>query len=140
MADKRLIDANALDLVPDVHNGMNGVIFVNHPRCGGRTQMIVQQLLTRMISNAPTIDAVEVVRCKDCTYSRRLNEKEQVIFVSQCMVCKNPHGCGVKYKEYDIDGRIVLEHEYCFLGEKRKETKLQRVCPHCGAKMDLKEE
>lgn len=68
MPDKRLIDANALDLVPDVHNAMNGVIFVNHPRSGGRTQMIVQQLLTRMISNAPTIDAVPVVRCKDCKH------------------------------------------------------------------------
>ena len=64
MPDKRLIDANALDLVPDIHNAMNGVIFVNHPRGGGRTQMIVQQLLTRMISNAPTIDAVEVVHAR----------------------------------------------------------------------------
>lgn len=57
----RLIDAEALDLAPDIHNAMNGVIFVNHPRSGGRTQMIVQQILTKMISNAPTIDAVPVV-------------------------------------------------------------------------------
>ena len=69
MSDKRLIDANALDLVPDIHNAMNGVIFVNNQRSGGRTQMIVQQLLTRMISNAPTIDAVPVVRCRDCIYA-----------------------------------------------------------------------
>lgn len=57
----RLIDADALDLVPDIHNAMNGVIFVSHPRSGGRTQIIVQQLLTKMINNAPTIDAVPVL-------------------------------------------------------------------------------
>ena len=134
MADVRLIDAKALlkrIAHHTVHDSLKRITFE-----AANTYEQVKGDMFNLVQKAPVIDAVEVVRCKDCTYSRRLNEKEQVIFVPQCMVCKNPHGCGVKYKEYDIDGRIVLEHEYCFLGEKRKETKLQRVCPHCGAKMD----
>lgn len=95
MPDKRLIDANALDLVPDIHNAMNGVIFVNHPRSGGRTQMIVQQLLTRMISNAPTIDAVPVVHAKwewtqrgwCCSACCKPSLIEAVAFAKWCSRC-----------------------------------------------------
>ena len=102
MPDKRLIDANALDLVPDIHNAMNGVIFVNHPRGGGRTQMIVQQLLTRMISNAPTIDAVEVVRCRDCRNSQKLKTCADQVY---CMVWKsNPRTDGYCYLGAKMDG------------------------------------
>ena len=102
MPEKRLIDANALDLVPDIHNAMNGVIFVNHPRGGGRTQMIVQQLLTRMISNAPTVDAVEVVRCKDCRNSQKLKMCADQVY---CAVWKtNPREDGYCYLGAKMDG------------------------------------
>lgn len=102
MPDKRLIDANALDLVPDIHNAMNGVIFVNHPRSGGRTQMIVQQLLTRMISNAPTIDAVPVVRCRDCRNSQKLKTCADQVY---CTVWKsNPRADGYCYLGAKMDG------------------------------------
>ena len=64
--EKRLIDANALQLEPDPWGGMNGVICLG--RSGGKTMATVQAALKRMIDNAPTVDAVEVVRCKDCKY------------------------------------------------------------------------
>ena len=51
----RLIDADAL--FP------NGVFFVN----GNDPMTSLDELLNR-ICNAPTIDAVEVVRCKDCEH------------------------------------------------------------------------
>ena len=51
----RLIDADALELVPDVHNVMNGVRFCG--RGGGKTVAMVQAALKQMIDNAPTIDA-----------------------------------------------------------------------------------
>lgn len=50
MAEKRLIDANALKVkaFPDPDSG-EGLVYVQD------------------IDEAPTVDAVEVVRCKDCT-------------------------------------------------------------------------
>ena len=57
--EKRLIDANALQLEPDPWGGMNGVICLG--RSGGKTMATIQAALKRMIDNAPTVDAVEVV-------------------------------------------------------------------------------
>ena len=63
----RLIDANALQLEPDpVGNIMNGVLFMG--RSTGKTLQAVKYCLKAMIDKAPTIDAVEVVRCKDCKH------------------------------------------------------------------------
>lgn len=64
--EKRLIDANALQIEPDPWGGMNGVLMLG--RSGGKTMATVQAALKRMIDNAPTVDAVEVVRCKDCKF------------------------------------------------------------------------
>lgn len=114
----RLIDADALDLVPDIHNAMNGVIFVNHPRSGGRTQMIVQQLLTRMISNAPTIDAVPVVHGRWVRSAGRSH-------IWYCSVC----GDKINYKQ----NRRTYNIPKVPVGQKNK------FCRNCGAKMDLKE-
>ena len=63
----RLIDADALQLEPDPWGGMNGVLFLG--RNGGKTMAMVQSALKRMIDDAPTIDAVPVVRCKDCKWA-----------------------------------------------------------------------
>jgi hypothetical protein len=63
----RFIDADALQLEPDPWGGMNGVLFLG--RNGGKTMAMVQSALKRMIDDAPTIDAVPVVRCKDCKHS-----------------------------------------------------------------------
>lgn len=64
MGMAKLIDADALQLEPDPWGGMNGVLFLG--RNGGKTMAMVQSALKRMIDDAPTIDAVPVVRCKDC--------------------------------------------------------------------------
>lgn len=128
----RLIDANALKkearrlMERNVEDDVEHYFYINAVEVAA-------------INAAPTIDAVKVVRCKDCVYSRCLDEKKRVIFVPECMVCTNPHGCGVKYPEYDIADRIVMTNEYCYYGTKRQEEKSPRVCPACGAKMDGKE-
>jgi len=62
----RLIDADALEMAPDENNVMNGVGFMG--RNCGKTIEMVQAALRNMIDNAPTIDAVPVVRCKDCKH------------------------------------------------------------------------
>ena len=53
--EKRLIDANALR----VHRGIN--VGAN---LGGLRAIVLE----KDIRNAPTVDAVEVVRCKDCKH------------------------------------------------------------------------
>ena len=61
---KRLIDADALSDAVDKSKRNNphpqGMIRVNH-----RNE---HDHFLRMILDAPTVDAVEVVRCKDCNY------------------------------------------------------------------------
>ena len=83
--EKRLIDANALQLEPDPWGGMNGVICLG--RSGGKTMATVQAALKSMIDNAPTVDAVEVVHwrwiryehgsgiyCSNCRHKRRYRD------------------------------------------------------------------
>ena len=56
MADKRLIDANALPMQSRVikHNG---------------GEFRLEYVLADDVREAPTVDAVEVVRCRDCVHA-----------------------------------------------------------------------
>lgn len=56
----------------------------------------------RVLMQAPTADAVEVVRCKDCAYYRE-----------ETSYCLNPHCSSSFY------GHRVKENHYCSYGEKR---------------------
>lgn len=62
MADKRLIDANALwaDIMMLPHNG----------------DIISSEEVEQALIDAPTVDAVEVVRCKECRWARRKDHRE----------------------------------------------------------------
>ena len=60
MADeKRLIDANALDIVANEDGIANGIWIGG--RHGGQIMRLVLSTLKKMIDDAPTVDAVEVV-------------------------------------------------------------------------------
>lgn len=63
----RLIDADALEFEPDENCIANGVLIWGS-RSGGKTMTTVLYALKEMINNAPTVDAVEVIRCKDCKH------------------------------------------------------------------------
>lgn len=58
MSDKRLIDANALI------KGFEGAGFGDH----SLIESVLAAGVYAGIENAPTIDAVEVVRCRECVY------------------------------------------------------------------------
>ena len=62
----------------------------------------------RILQNAPAVDAVLVVRCKDCQKSRPLKRKDpfENKFVDGCIWCME-HGDG------------VFEDDYCSYGERR---------------------
>lgn len=62
--------------------------------------------LQAVYDNAPTIDAVEVVRCKDCKYFE-LNHWDEIIITAHEICNKWAGGC-----KTNKDG-------YCFLGERK---------------------
>jgi hypothetical protein len=78
--EKRLIDANAFQFAPDPWGGANGVLFLG--RGGGKQIATTLLMLKKMVDNAPTVDAVEVVRCKDCKH-----------YIKSMMLCM--HGDGM---------------------------------------------
>lgn len=61
-----------------------------------------------------TVDAVEVVRCKDCFYCRKYNEMWRFPKrdVSICI------------RLYDGDGEEVSAEDYCSWGERREDGKI----------------
>ena len=92
----RFIDADALQLEPDPWGGMNGVICLG--RSGGKTMATIQVALKRMIDNAPTVDAVEVVHgrwivkgqdvfCSNCDKEGGHNEWGASVFSDYCPNC-----------------------------------------------------
>lgn len=67
----------------------------------------------------PSIEAVPVVRCLKCRHARELTYAEGIRFTSDCLVCMNPHGAGVSYPEYNMDGRVVWKSDYCSYGDQK---------------------
>lgn len=105
MADVRLIDANALRL-NWLENGQNEYLY--------DTNAVLDS-----IDVAPTIEAVPVMRCLKCRHARELTYAEGIRFTSDCLVCMNPHGAGVSYPEYNMDGRVVWKSGYCSYGDQK---------------------
>lgn len=70
------------------------------------------RLIHNAVDNAPTVDAVVVVRCKDCKYSRPLNKNEKERFVDGVLMCTNS-----EVSEYGITD--VWDTHFCSYGEKR---------------------
>ena len=99
--EKRLIDANALKWkIGQVR------LYVASLRFG---KTIISQILESYqkavfdeIVDAPTVDAVEVVRCKDCKHSQPCGESRQ---------CLHPYGLNV------CDGK-----DFCSYGERRTDV------------------
>lgn len=58
------------------------------------------------IENAPTIDAVEVVRCKDC---RHWSEHDDLL--------KGSYSCGIR----DSHGFTYRAYDYCSYAERRED-------------------
>lgn len=58
----RLIDADTLfDIKPEA---METIIFAGER--SGKTYAIYESLFRKMVNNSPTVDAVPVVRCREC--------------------------------------------------------------------------
>ena len=92
MADK-FISANAL--IKDLLNKSFYPVFVR-----------------RAIEDAPAVDVVEVVRCKDCMWCREKNEKEKAYLIEEVDICTN---CDAT----DDGWNPVFPEHFCSYGEKK---------------------
>ena len=93
MATKRLIDANAL----------KAYINKEHPYSGLPMAALICTL--ELLEYAPTVDAVEVVRCKDCIHFLPNKYTESGGYCNQ-------------FGYYDYAPRIS-ENDFCSYGERK---------------------
>lgn len=96
----RLIDADKISLPVLNENDMAGrFIATMGERGAGRVLAVAKELLRKTVAEAPTVDAVEVVRCKDCFWWHDFETH---------MDCRNPFG---------ID--LPEPDDFCSFGERR---------------------
>ena len=91
----RLIDADALKTLK-FQNIMSGYGYTTANRIGFNTA------IDAVIKYAPTIDAVEVVRCRECKWLKKWDDGEQT--------CRR---IGVGY--------IVGDNDYCSYGKRKSD-------------------
>lgn len=67
----------------------------------------------RIIRAMPTADVVEVVKCKDCKYSREMDKYEKLLYLETCVGCTH-HSTSY----YSL---IMQGDDYCSYGERKEE-------------------
>ena len=67
------------------------------------------------IENAPTIDAVPVVRCWECKHHRDKNEYERKYLVKDILICTSPDAT-------DDCWNAVWPDHFCSYGERKEGT------------------
>lgn len=106
----RLIDANSLcRRIKAVYEIAQG--------CGAHETAVFYKALYEEVEQAKTVDAVEVVRCKDCKYAVEI-EKPYVkdLFVSgvkKCSACRGD-------SSYGFSESIVSPDYFCNEGERKE--------------------
>lgn len=90
--EQRLVDANALE--KDIFGTADMY----------KTDHLFIDVITYAIENAPTVDAVEVVRCKECRHSS-INENHP----NKPLICYMTKKCGTTAPDW-----------FCADGERRK--------------------
>lgn len=68
----------------------------------------------RVLADMDAADVVEVVRCKDCEFSRELTKTEKKIWRDECRACESP--------EASQDGyMIVFPEHFCSYGRRKEQ-------------------
>ena len=65
------------------------------------------------IEAAPTVDAVPVVRCRECKHHRDKNEQEQQYLVEDILICTSPDAT-------DDCWNAVWPDHFCSYGERKE--------------------
>ena len=99
----RMIDADAL-----MKTVFNDVVLVDGEVKG------VGLILAETVDKAPTIDAVPVVRCRECKHHRDKNEQEQQYLVEDILICTCPYTT-------DYCWNAVWPDHFCSYGERKED-------------------
>jgi hypothetical protein len=81
------------------------------------TRDYLWKLINHAIEDAPIVDAVEVVRCKDCKYYKPMQELDgygNVTFTYNNGACTRGREC---HREWEP----VTDEDYCSKGERRED-------------------
>lgn len=62
-----------------------------------------------IINEIPAVDAVIVVRCKDCVYHRELNQSEKEYYNENALICTN---------SYFLESTVVESDDFCHYGKR----------------------
>ena len=90
--------------------------FETHCRKG---ECFVEALL-HALEDTPRVDAVPVVRCKDCNYSRRATQAEVECGVfAEGLLCTNK-------KNYTIFPNGRNENDFCCFGERKMDDEVKK--------------
>ena len=65
------------------------------------------------IDAAPTVDAVPIVRCRECKHHRDKNEQEQQYLVEDILICTSPDAT-------DDCWNAVWPDHFCSYGERKE--------------------
>jgi hypothetical protein len=109
--EKRLIDAkgkfviNAGDLTGHIMCFENGYATV--------FDRFAKVICKFSVLDAPTVDAVEVVRCKDCKHTRKKNGHEQFMYNENVCICTKEDIWGITQNE------PVWDDGFCSFGERK---------------------
>lgn len=101
-----LISRSALIVVPHVCK------VTEFDEAGFRMSYLAVPL--SVINNAPTIDAVEVVRCKDCVHSIQTSEQDRKLW-----------GLSNDHMECCWFGSNVLANDFCSYGKREKDAEVE---------------
>lgn len=98
-SEKRLIDANAL-LVANMY--------------GNTAPIIHRTYAENLIKNAPTVDSVEVVRCRECKHFRHYGKTS--LFINGKNI---KAGWCLRRISYDEEYRMTAD-DFCSYGERKE--------------------
>ena len=124
--EKRLIDANALmdaiEVTDWYHISPKGYLQKG-ANSQIHTPLFKADDIFQALKDAPTVDAVEVVRGHKVVRSRCRG----IAYAMECPICLSKFPSNKPFTE---------NVEYCSVCGKKLDDTFQNYCPNCGAKMD----
>ena len=89
---------------------LNAIECIDISNCTDVDDIFIE--IERTIDEQPTADVVEIVRCKDCIFSRELDKYEKKLYLDNCV------GCTKHSKSYH--SLIMEDNDFCGYGERRE--------------------
>lgn len=85
------------------------LLMTNSLDCAIRNGIEIAKIISE---KAKPADVAEVIRCKDCVYSREMSKYEKEIHLENCI------GCTMHSKSYH--DQIMKDDDFCSYGERKE--------------------